>query len=177
MHQLARIIAVAAAGLALGSGCGRQLSEPGSQRTTGGLGSVTITVDGKPLRFEQAGFEFKENPFCGCRQLAIAAGQAGNYSVMLSMDTDAKQVTELHGQGLTKDWGNTERTFSYNYDTYVKDGDKRFLGYKAKAVVTSATEQEVALDLEGTFLEFHNVDQEEPGREVPVKASLRVPRR
>ena len=177
MIQFARIIAVAAAGLALGSGCGRQLSEPGRQRTTGGLGSVTITVDGKPLRFEQAGFEFKENPFCGCRQLTIAAGLAGNYSLMLSMDTDAKQVTELHGQGLTKDWGNTERTFSYNYDTYVKDGEKRFLGYKAKAVVTSATEQEVALDLEGTFLEFHDVDQKEPGREVPVKASLRVPHR
>ena len=177
MNQFACVIAVAAAGLALGSGCGRQLSEPGSQRATDGLGGVTITVDGKPLRFEHAGFEFKENPFCGCRQLAIAAGQVGNYSLMLSMDTDAKQVTELRGQGLTKDWGNTERTFSYNYDTYVKDGEKRFIGYRAKAVVTSVTEQEVALDLEGTFLEFRNVDQEEPGREVPVKASLRVPRR
>src|SRR2546427_1603976 len=138
MHQFARIIAVAAAGLVVGSGCGRQ-----SQRTPAGLGNVTITVDGRPLRFEHAGFELKENPFCGCRQLAIAAGQVGNYSLMLSMDTEARQVTELQGQELMKDWGNTERTFSYNYDTYVKDGEKRFIGYKAKAVVTSATEQEV----------------------------------
>ena len=164
--------------LLLPSACGR--SDGGKPSATGT--TITVKVDGQTLRFEKCHAKL-QSFLGGAWMLDFDSGQGDGTDLSFCFFTDAKTAAELSDRALENDYRehNPDRYPDDDIMNFVRVGKKEYQGWHVKGMVRSVSDQQIAIDIEATFLEFPRSWMESSGetapqgREVQLSASIIVP--